>query len=116
MNFQGSSGYWTADNLSTWDERAAIHLRDAKGFYAVERFRKGEDMMRPIESAEIGNVAGRHLLHLQCHIGLDTLCLARRGAIVTGLDFSGTAIAAAQQLATETDNRRCSAKPMSTTP
>ena len=40
-----------------------------------------------------------HLLHLQCHIGLDTLCLARRGAIVTGLDFSGVAIAAARDIA-----------------
>jgi len=101
MNNHWRSGYWISDNQSTWDERAAIHLRDATGFYAVERFRKGEDILMPIESAEIGHVAGRHLLHLQCHIGLDTLCLARRGAIVTGLDFSGAAIAAARALAAE---------------
>jgi SAM-dependent methyltransferase len=102
MNRQWSSGYWIADNQATWDERAEIHLRDANGFYAVERFRRGEDVMLAIESAEIGNVAGRHLLHLQCHIGLETLCLARRGAMVTGLDFSSAAIAAAQGLAAET--------------
>jgi tRNA/tmRNA/rRNA uracil-C5-methylase (TrmA/RlmC/RlmD family) len=99
MNRQWSSGYWVADNQATWDERAAIHLRDANGFYAVERFRRGEDIMMAIESAEIGRVGGRRLLHLQCHIGLDTLCLARRGAIVTGLDFSAAAVAAAQGLA-----------------
>jgi Uncharacterised protein family (UPF0182) len=32
------------------------------------------------------------VLHLQCHIGRDTLCLVRRGAEVTGLDFSGAAL------------------------
>jgi SAM-dependent methyltransferase len=101
MDIQGSSHNWHADNQATWDELAAIHVRDANGFYAVERFRRGEDILMAIESDEIGDVAGRHLLHLQCHIGLDTLCLARRGATVTGLDFSGAAIAAAQGLAAE---------------
>jgi SAM-dependent methyltransferase len=101
MNDLWSSADWVADNQATWDERAAIHRKDANGFYRVERFRQGEDILMAIESAEIGNVAGLHLLHLQCHIGLDTLCLARRGAIVTGLDFSGAAIAAAQGLAAE---------------
>jgi SAM-dependent methyltransferase len=44
-------------------------------------------------------VDGLNLLHLQCHFGLETLALARRGAIVTGLDFSSPAIAAACDLA-----------------
>jgi SAM-dependent methyltransferase len=92
---------WTQENRSTWDERAAIHMRDANGFYALDRFRAGEDILLDIEGNEIGDVAGRHVLHLQCHLGLDTLCLARRGAIVTGLDFSGTAIEAARTLAAE---------------
>jgi SAM-dependent methyltransferase len=99
MKNHWSSGYWIADNRSTWNERAEIHMRDTTGFYAVERFRQGEDIMLPIESAEIGEVAGKHLLHLQCHVGLETLCLARRGAIVTGVDFSATAITAARELA-----------------
>jgi len=86
-------------NRASWDERAVIHHRDTTGFYAVERFIAGEDILLPIESREIGDVSGMHLLHLQCHIGLDTLCLARRGAIVTGLDFSGVAIAAARDIA-----------------
>jgi SAM-dependent methyltransferase len=95
------SNRWTAANLSTWNERAAIHLRDATGFHGIARFRSGEDTMLPIESAEIGNVAGKRLLHLQCHIGLDALCLARRGAIVTGLDFSSASIGGARSLADE---------------
>ena len=99
MENNWSSSYWVADNRSTWNERAEIHMRDTTGFYAIERFRRGEDVLLPIESAEIGDVAGKHLLHLQCHVGLETLCLARRGAIVSGLDFSPAAIAAARDLA-----------------
>ena len=40
--------------------------------------------------------------HLQCHIGLDTLNWARKGARVTGLDYSGEAVRQARKLAAET--------------
>jgi len=46
-------------------------------------------------------LTGRRLIHLQCHFGLDTIRLARRGAVVTGLDFSTTAITAARAQAAE---------------
>jgi SAM-dependent methyltransferase len=92
----------TKANLPTWNERADIHFRDNNGFYAIDRFRAGEDTLIDIERAEIGDVTGKRLAHLQCHIGLDSLCLARRGAIVTGLDFSPVAIEAARALAEET--------------
>lgn len=92
---------WTSANRSAWDERAVIHLRDAAGFYGVDRFRSGEDILLGVVSAEIGDVRGKRLVHLQCHIGIDALCLARRGAIVSGLDYSATAIAGAQSLAAE---------------
>jgi SAM-dependent methyltransferase len=98
---QPRSAVWRKENLSTWDERATIHMRDTTGFYALDRFRAGEDVLMPIESEEIGDVKGKHVLHLQCHIGLDVLSLARRGAIVTGLDFSSEAINAARALAKE---------------
>jgi SAM-dependent methyltransferase len=74
-------------------------MRDATGFYAIDDFVGGEDVLGAIEAEEIGDVKGKHLLHLQCHIGIDTLCLARRGAIVTGLDFSDEAIRSARELA-----------------
>jgi 2-polyprenyl-3-methyl-5-hydroxy-6-metoxy-1,4-benzoquinol methylase len=89
-------------NRRNWDERAAIHARDTTGFYSLDRFRAGESALNGIEAAELGDVHGKRVLHLQCHIGLDTLRLARLGAIATGLDFSGAAVEAARCLAEET--------------
>lgn len=88
-------------NRLNWQERAAIHARDATGDYMLDRFRAGEDALHAIDAAELGDVRGKRILHLQCHIGRDTLCLARRGAIVTGLDFSSVALAAARRLAAD---------------
>jgi SAM-dependent methyltransferase len=89
-------------NRRNWDERAGIHARDATGAYMLDRFRAGEDALHPIEAAELGDVSGKHVLHLQCHIGRDTLCLVRRGAAATGLDFSAVALDVARRLAEET--------------
>jgi len=87
-------------NLALWDELTAIHERSA--FYDVEGFLAGRERLGPIELAELApDVPGRSLLHLQCHFGLDTLCWARHGARVTGVDFSGAAIALARRLASE---------------
>ncbi len=93
---------WRQANLQTWNARAPVHVRDASGFYDVAGFLAGEDTLLRIEAAEIGDVAGQQLIHLQCHFGLDTLSLARRGAYATGLDFSPPAIAAARDLAVRT--------------
>jgi SAM-dependent methyltransferase len=89
-------------NRRNWDERAVIHARDATGDYLLDRFRAGEDALHEIEAAELGDVAGKRVLHLQCHIGRDTLCLVRRGAVATGLDFSAAALEVARRLAAET--------------
>ena len=91
-----------AANRRHWDEAAGIHARSTAGGYRVADFRAGADTLLPIESGEVGNVAGKRILHLQCHIGLDTLNLARRGAEVTGLDFAPRAIAEARALSAET--------------
>ncbi len=99
---EDAGAMWTRANLLTWDERAAVHFCDATGFYAVERFKKGEDTLFPIEASEIGDISGKRLAHLQCHIGVDTLSLARRGALATGLDFSPVAVEAARKLAADT--------------
>jgi SAM-dependent methyltransferase len=90
-----------AANRKSWDERVAIHRRDETGFYAVEKVLRGEDKLNAIEAEEIGDVKGKRIAHLQCHFGLDSLCLARRGAQVVGLDFSAEAIAEARRLAGE---------------
>jgi SAM-dependent methyltransferase len=92
-------------NRIHWEDRAEIHARDSTGFYRIAEFRAGADTLTPIETAELGNVSALRVLHLQCHLGLDTLSLARRGATVTGLDFSAKAIGFARQLSAETELR-----------
>jgi SAM-dependent methyltransferase len=92
-------------NRRNWDERASIHARDTTGDYMLDRFRAGEDALHTIEAAELGDIFGKHVLHLQCHIGRDTLCLVRRGAVATGLDFSGVALDFARRLVDETGLR-----------
>lgn len=47
----------------------------------------------------LGDITGLRALHLQCHIGTDTLSLARLGAQVSGLDFSPASLAQARRLA-----------------
>ena len=92
-----------ADNRKLWDAWTAIHTTG--DFYDVARFRDDPADVRiePWEREEVGDVAGKTLLHVQCHFGLDTLSWARLGAAhVTGVDFSEPAIAFAQELAAET--------------
>ena len=84
-------------NLAWWQEAAAIHA--ASEFYDLEAIRHGRDRMRPYEIKELGSVAGCDLLHLQCHIGTDTVSWARRGARVVGLDYSSNSLDVARELA-----------------
>ena len=51
------------------------------------------------DAGSLGDLSGKRVLHLQCHIGTDTLSLARLGGEVTGVDFSPSALAAARELA-----------------
>jgi SAM-dependent methyltransferase len=90
---------WRATNLALWEERATIHL--APGGYDLGPLRTGVAALDAIVDAELGSVEGLRILHLQCHIGRDSLVLAQRGADVTGLDFSAAATAAARSLAGE---------------
>jgi hypothetical protein len=50
----------------------------------------------------LGDISGLRGVHLQCHIGTDTISLARLGATMTGLDFSPAALAEARTLAGRT--------------
>ncbi|MEV0785531.1 class I SAM-dependent methyltransferase [Streptomyces sp. NPDC050423] len=89
---------WREANRAMWDERVPIHT--GSDFYDLDAFRAGKDSLRAFELAEVGDVTGRSLLHLQCHIGLDTLSWARQGAAqVVGLDFSEPAVETARSLA-----------------
>ncbi|WP_095497312.1 class I SAM-dependent methyltransferase [Paraferrimonas haliotis] len=88
-------------NTDSWDARTKDHLNS--NFYNVAGFLKGETSLQEIELAELPEVKGKRVLHLQCHFGMDTLSLARMGASrVVGVDISPVAIDAAKQLAHQT--------------
>ncbi|MGF1342482.1 class I SAM-dependent methyltransferase [Streptomyces flavovirens] len=93
---------WRQANRARWDERVAVHA--AGDYYDLDSFLAGREALRDFEIAEVGDVTGRTLLHLQCHIGLDTLSWARHGAAqVVGLDFSEPAVETARGLARSLD-------------
>jgi len=86
-------------NRALWNEMTPIHARSA--FYDVDGFKRGRITLGNLEREEVGDVAGKSLLHLQCHFGMDTMSWARLGASVTGVDFSDEAIALARSLSQE---------------
>lgn len=88
-------------NRSLWDGWTRLHT--ASTFYDVDGFKAGQSTLKPLERAELGDVSGKTLLHLQCHFGLDTMSWAREGAVVTGVDFSEEAIAHARSLSAGLD-------------
>ena len=86
-------------NRKSWNTRTAVHM--ASKFYDMPGFRNGASSLIDIELGLLGDVAGKSILHLQCHFGQDTLSLARLGAKVTGVDLSDVAIDEARKLTTE---------------
>jgi SAM-dependent methyltransferase len=88
------------NNRVFWDEATTIHARG--NVYGIEDFKAGKCRLHRVEVEEVGDVCDRSLLHLQCHFGIDTLSWARRGARVTGVDFSPKGIELAQKLSRET--------------
>ncbi|HZC27095.1 MAG TPA: class I SAM-dependent methyltransferase [Actinopolymorphaceae bacterium] len=86
----------TSVNQKLWDELAPLHA--ASRHYAVDAFVAGADTLGAVELFEVGDVSGKRLVHLMCHFGMDTLSWARRGAQVTGVDFSSEAIRIAREL------------------
>ena len=83
-------------NKDTWNKKVAIHSKSE--FYDVEGFKKGKTSLNKIELNELGDVAGKSLLHLQCHFGQDTLSWSRLGAKCTGIDLSDEGITEAIKL------------------
>ncbi len=88
-------------NRANWDSRVPAHLEG----YGVESFVRDPDHLSEVvrfDLERLGEVGGLDVVHLQCHIGTDTISLARLGARrVTGLDFSPAAIDAARRLSRE---------------
>jgi SAM-dependent methyltransferase len=87
-------------NKASWDERVAAHA--ASPDYKLAQYEQDPDFIGQVVSFDrprLGDISGLRGVHLQCHIGTDTVSLARLGARMSGLDFSGPAIAQAQAFA-----------------
>ncbi len=88
------------ENLESWNTMAPLHAQGSgANFYRIEQWLAGESKLSPWEIEELGSVENKSLLHMQCHIGTDTLSWAQEGARVTGLDFSPNAVAEAKRFA-----------------
>jgi SAM-dependent methyltransferase len=95
---------YRALNRANWDERAPAHA--ASPNYAIDRFLADPDHLSRVvrfDRSRLGDIANLRGVHLQCHIGTDTISLHRLGARMTGLDFSGESIAHARRLAAATN-------------
>jgi SAM-dependent methyltransferase len=87
-------------NRASWDERAPAHA--ASRDYAVEQFASDPGHLSEVvrfDLPRLGDIGGLRGVHLQCHIGTDTISLARLGADMTGLDFSPASLAEARRIA-----------------
>jgi SAM-dependent methyltransferase len=90
-------------NKANWDERAPAHA--ASPDYGVDRFLTDPEFLSDVVRFDLpwlGDISGLRAVHLQCHIGTDTISLARLGARMSGLDFSPAAIEQAQVLKART--------------
>ena len=87
-------------NRANWDERAPAHA--ASPDYGFDRFVADPGHLSHVVRFDLpllGDIAGLRGVHLQCHIGTDTISLARLGAAMTGVDFSARSLEQARRLA-----------------
>jgi len=79
--------------MKEWDEAAkswSNFVREGKDYYR-------EELNNPAAFKLIGNVKDKQVLDLACGEGYNTRILARRGAIVVGVDFSEKLIGLARR-------------------
>jgi SAM-dependent methyltransferase len=87
-------------NRANWDDRAPLHAASAE--YGLDRFERDPEFLSDVvrfDVPRLGDIRGLRGIHLQCHIGTDTVSLSRLGATMTGLDFSPASLAVARSLA-----------------
>lgn len=85
----------TQANKKGWDELAHTHYQR----YDIDRLLSGTPLINDLIRSEVGDVAGKSLVHLLCHIGTDTLSWALLGGQVTGIDISSVSLKYARELA-----------------
>lgn len=91
---------WIAQNRENWDDRAALH--EASG-YGIEELVADPELLSPAirqDRGRLGDLSGADVIHLQCHLGTDTVALKRLGARrVVGVDLSPASIRRARGIA-----------------
>ncbi len=89
-------------NRQSWNNRIETHLQSE--FYDLDSFLGGKTSLNDVELKLLGDINGKHILHLQCHFGQDTISLTRLGAEVTGVDLADKAIQSAKKIAKDTNS------------
>ncbi|QWT41606.1 class I SAM-dependent methyltransferase [Dickeya dadantii] len=82
--------FYDGKNIQFWDELAEIH--SGQSDYNIDNYDPWVYRLKDIELAELGDVSNKRILHLQCHVGLDSFALEVLGAEVTAVDYSAAAI------------------------
>lgn len=92
-------------NLDHWQELAAFHGTGNDRYYDIPALVAGQMGLRPIEQQAVAlatdgaGVRGLRVAHIQSHIGIDSVLLARQGAHVTAFDFSPVALHRLREIA-----------------
>jgi SAM-dependent methyltransferase len=87
-------------NRANWDDRAPLHASSPD--YKFEAFATDPEYLSYVvrfDRPRLGDITGLRGVHLQCHLGTDTVSLSRLGARMSGLDFSSAALTEARRLA-----------------
>jgi SAM-dependent methyltransferase len=95
-----TTGDYRAINHANWESRVRHHAASEE--YQLHNYRADRELLSEVVAFDLprlGSIEGLEVVHLQCHIGTDTLSLSRLGANVTGLDFSAGALEVATELA-----------------
>lgn len=96
------AGDYRSINHANWETRVPVHA--ASEDYRLDRFIAEPDLLSEVvefDRPRLGDVEGLDVVHLQCHLGNDSLSLARLGGNVTGLDFSASALEHARRVSAE---------------
>ena len=101
MTETNSHAQWFSDNERNWDDRAELHMAGNYCDYQPlleDPTAMSAELAQDIE--RFGDLTGKDVIHLQCHVGTDTIGFARRGASrVIGLDLSEASLAHARNIA-----------------
>lgn len=97
-----ASPEWFDDSRRNWYDRAAVHVASGYGIQdLIDAPQAIPDTLAP-GLPHLGDLTGASLIHLQCHLGTDTIGFKRQDAgRVVGVDLSGESLHRARQLSAE---------------